>query len=111
MTKITSALAGAISLATMALGPVAANASCSQTLYAERAYTSGATTYVYGRTASTAFVIWYGNTADPTLSAAIFASVGARNRILINGNVATCPTPATGSYGYVGTLNYLYQQP
>lgn len=111
MRKMISGVLGAISIGVMALLPTVANASCTQTIYAERAYTSGATTYLYGRTSSTAFVIWYGTTTNATLANAIFAAVAQRNRVLFNGNVATCPTPGTGSFGYVGTINYLYQQP
>lgn len=102
---------GAISLGVMAFTPIVANATCSQTIYAERAYTNGTTTYLYGRTSSTAFVIWYGSTTDDTIANAIFASVAQRNRVLFNGSTTTCPSPSTGSYGYVGTINYLYQQP
>lgn len=100
---------GAALTATMALLSTPAHATCTQIIYAERAFSTGTGATVYGRTTSTSTVIWLGGTANATLADLIFAAVAQRNRIQITGNATVCPT--TGTFLSVGTISSIVQQP
>jgi hypothetical protein len=93
----------------MALLSTPAHAVCTQIIYAERAFSTGAGATIYGRTTSTATIIWLGGTASPTLADLIFAAVAQRNRVQITGNAATCST--AGTLRSVGTITSIIQQP
>ena len=86
-----------------------AEAACGQTIYADRAYSTGGVTYVYGRTSSLATQIYYWNTANAVLANMIFNAVAQRNRLFVLGNATACPTTGTTLFG--GTIQYMYQQP
>ena len=86
-----------------------ARASCSVTVYADRAYTDGSTTYVWGRMNSLDSAFYFGVTQNSTLASLIFSATAQHSRILITGNVSTCPT--SGTSRYVGILFYAYLTP
>ncbi|HEY1301145.1 MAG TPA: hypothetical protein VGF07_11660 [Stellaceae bacterium] len=107
-TPLAATLAAAATAA-MALLSTPVHASCTQIIYAERAFSTGASTTIYGRTTSTSTIIWLGTTGNPTLANLIFAAVAQRNRVQISGNATTCGT--AGTLRTVGTVTSIIQQP
>ncbi len=108
-TSITAILVAALTTGA-ALAPKPAHAICSQIIYAERAFSTGAGATLYGRTTSTTSVIWLGSTANPTLASLIFSAVAQRNRVQVTGNAAVCPAATPGLHS-VGTITSLVLSP
>jgi hypothetical protein len=94
-------------LTTVFASPV--EATCIQTIYAERAETNGSTTQVMGRTLSNSSILWFANTTDQEFARMITAAVAQRNRLMVTGNAIACPT--TGTLRLQGNITSLVQQP
>jgi hypothetical protein len=93
----------------MAFVPMSANAACTQTIYADRAYSDGTMAHVLGRVQSADNFAYSADTTNALFAEIIFASVAHRNRLYITGNAGSCPT--TGDVRDMGTILEIYQQP
>jgi len=95
-------------MAAVILGPAVAQAACTQTIYAERAFTNGAVTQILGRTSSTSTTLWFATTADPEFANMINNAVSNRNRVQVTGNATSCPT---GTALFMGTITSMLMSP
>jgi hypothetical protein len=109
-TSTAAALGAAFAVGT-ALLPISAGATCTQTIYAERSVSNGATTQILGRNSSTAVFGYFGTTPNIALQDAISAAVSQRNRVTVTGSAATCPTAPLTGFRNLGTINAVIISP
>jgi len=109
MRKLMLIVFAASLMAAVILGPTPAQATCTQTLYCERAFTDGAFHQLVGRTTSTATIIWFCSTGDPEIADVFFNCTADRNRVQVTGNASSCAT--TGTFRSLGTCLNIFQQP
>jgi hypothetical protein len=89
--------------------PISADAACTQVIYAERALSSGVTAQLLGRNTSTDPFQWFGNTTNAQFADLIFSAVAVRNRVMVTGDAAACPT--TGTTRFIGNIQRIVQSP
>jgi hypothetical protein len=114
-TRMAVGLAAAFT-AGMALVPMSAKATCTQTIYAERAASDGTTTQLLGRNENQVGYpvgefefFWHANTTNAQLANLIFSAVSQRNLVEVTGSAASCP--ATGTSRAMGNITLIVQQP
>ena len=80
----------------------AANASCSVTIYANRATFANNLTHIYGATTTTSIFYYHGSTTNATLASLFFAAAAQHSRVALVGSATTCPT--TGTARNIGAI-------
>ena len=83
-----------------------ANASCSLELYANRVYSTGSVTSIYGTTSSVSTFSYYADTGNSMLANLLFAATAQRTKVYVTGDLAFCPT--RGSLRYIGVILSAY---
>ena len=100
----------AFAAALIAVAPMStANAVCNVEIYAERAYSSGSLTYLYGRRVNTDTFQYSASTTNPTLAALIFAATAQHSKVFVQGNAGVCP--AAGAIRHAGSILYAFMSP
>jgi hypothetical protein len=96
-------------MAAIVFVPTSAKAACNVWIYADRAYTDGSTTYVYGRPNGYDTYYYYGYTTNTNLAHLIYAATASGKRINVSANAASCPT--TGSFRWFNVISYIFLSP
>ena len=99
----------AIAALTTIFSASAANAVCAVEIYADRAFSNGSVTSIYGRTGTINTFNYYGITDNPTLANLIFAATAGHTKVIISGNASSCP--GSGDLRFVGVLSYAFLVP
>jgi hypothetical protein len=89
--------------------PMSAKATCTQIIYAERALSTGAITQLLGRNTSIDTFQWFGNTTNAQFASLIFSAVAVRNRVMVTGDAAACPT--AGTTRFIGNIQRMVLSP
>jgi hypothetical protein len=93
----------------MAFLPTPAKAVCTQSIYAEEAYTDGSTARVFGHVTTGDQFSYFAQSNNAFFANLIFAAVASHNRLYITGGAQSCPT--TGSFRDMGNILEIYQNP